>query len=112
MSEFKYVRSPQSEVWCTKSDEIWGLMSDVCPKTSCLNYVQSLKYYVGYVCSKPGVQKPKSKVQSMSKVQNPGLKLKSEVCQLSKSETEVQSLTPINSKFEVESLKSEVESLS
>ena len=40
----------------------------------------------------------------MSKVQNPSLKPKSEVCQLSKSETEVQS----RPKFEVESLKSKV----
>ena len=45
-----------------------------------------------YVCSKPGVQKPKSEVQSMSKVQNASLKPKSEVRQL--SETEVQSLMP------------------
>ena len=38
--------------------------------------------------------KKKSEVQSMSKVQNLSLKPKSEVCQLPKSETEVQSLTP------------------
>ena len=43
----------------------------------------------------------------MSKVQNPSLKPKSDVCQLSKSETEVQSLTP-----KIRSLKFEVESLS
>ena len=37
----------------------------------------------------------------MSKVQDPSLKPKSEVCQLSKSETEVQSLTPQNLKLKV-----------
>ena len=60
-------------------------MADVCPKTV---WIMSQVY----VCSKPGVQKLKSEVQSISKVQNLGLKPKSEVCQL--SETEVQSLTP------------------
>ena len=53
----KYVRSPQSEVWklmskfhtevwCTMSDEIWSLMSDVCPKTVWIIQIQSMKYYV------------------------------------------------------------------
>ena len=86
-------------------------MSDVCPK---IVWIMSKVWSTTYVCSKSGVQKPKSEVQStgMSKVQNPSLKLNSEVCQLSKSETEVQSLTHKILKFEVESLKSEVESLS
>ena len=35
-------------------------------------------YCTTYVCSKPGVQKQKSEVQTMSKVQNPSLKPKSE----------------------------------
>ena len=85
------VQSPQSKVWCTKSDEIWSLMSDVCPKTV---WIMSKIWSPTYVCSKPGVQ-------------NPYLKPKSEVCQLSKSETEVQRLTP-----KIWSWKSEVESLS
>ena len=85
------VLSPQSEVWCTKSDKIWSLMSDVHAKTV---WIMSKVWSTTYVCWKPGVQKRKSEVQSMSKVQNPSLKPKSEVCQLSKSETEVQSLTP------------------
>ena len=79
-------------IWCTKSDEIRSLMSDVCPKTV---WIMSKIWSTTYICSKPGVQKPKSEVQSMSEVQNPSLKPKSEVC---KSETEVQILAP---KFEV-----------
>ena len=75
------VLSPQSEIGrCPTSVR---KLSELCPKSEVL-----------HVCSKPGVQKPKSDVQSMSKVQNPSLKPKSEVCQLFKSETEVQSLTP------------------
>ena len=70
------VLSQQSEVWCMKSDEIWSLMSDVSPKTV---WIKSKVWSTTYVCSKPGVQKRKSEVQSMSKVQNPSLKPKSEV---------------------------------
>ena len=72
--------------------EVWrNLNLDVrCLSENCLNYVQSLKYYVCLF----KIWSPKTKVQSMSKVQNPSLKPKSEVSQLSKSETEVQSLTP------------------
>ena len=79
-------------------------MSDTCPKTV---WIMSKVWSTTYVCLKPGVQKPKSEVQSMSKVQNPSLKPKSEFCELSKSETEVQSPTP-----KIRSWKSEVESLS
>ena len=85
------VHNPKSENWCLKSTiqslmyEVWRYLKFDVRRLSenCLNYVQSLKYYV-YVCSKPGVQKPKSEVQSMFKVQNPSLKPKSEVCRLSK----------------------------
>ena len=66
-------------------------MSDVCPKTV---WIMSKVWSTTYVCSKPRVQKLKSEVHSMSKVHNPSLKPKSEVCQLSKSKTEVQSQTP------------------
>ena len=79
-------------------------MSDVCPKTV---WIMSKVWSTTYLCSKPGVQNQKSEVQSMSKVQNPSLKPKSEVCQLSKSETEVHSLA-----LKIWSWKSEDESLS
>ena len=81
-------------------------MSDVCPKTV---WIMSKVWSTTYVCSKPGVQKLKSEVQSMSKVQNPSLKPKSEVCQLSKVWNQSPESNAQNSKFEVESLKSEVE---
>ena len=107
------VHNPKSENCCLKSTigslmyEVWrNLKFDVRRLSeNCLDY--SKVWSTTYVYSKPGVQKPKSEVQSrpMSKVQNPSPKPKFEVCQLSKSETEVQSLTP---KFEVESLKSKV----
>ena len=111
-SEVGYVRSSQSEVWKLMS-KVHNGKSDVrsltkskvwCPITV---WIMSKVWSTMYVCSKPGVQKPKSEVQSMSKVQNPSLKPKSEVSQLSKSETEVQSLTP-----KICSWKSKVESLS
>ena len=105
----KYVRSPQSEVWklvskvhnwtsdvrsLTKS-EVWcpksvQKLSELCPKSEVLRmFVQNLE-------SKKQILK--SKVCPKSE---------SEICQLSKSETEVQSLTP-----KIWSWKSEVESLS
>ena len=101
----KYVRSPQSEVWKLMS-KVHNLKSDVRSLTKSVWFMSKV-WSAMYVCSKPEVQKPKSEVQSMSKVQNPSLKPKSEVCQLSKSESEVQSLTN-----KIWSWKSEVESLS
>ena len=93
------VQSPQSEVWCTKSDEIRSLMSDVCPKTV---WIMSKVWSTTYVCSKPGVQKLKSEVQ------NPNLKLQSEVCQLFEVWNRSPESNAKNSKFEVENLKSKV----
>ena len=104
----KYVRSTQSEVWKLMS-QVHNRKSDVRSLTKSEAWCPTSMRKLSELCpkSEPGVQKRRSEVQSMSKVQNPSLKPKSEVCQLSKSETEVQSLTP-----KIWSWKSEVESLS
>ena len=103
------VHNPKSENWCLKST-IGSLMYEVRQNLkfdvrrlseNCLNYVQSLKYYVCLFKT----WSPKTKVWSPKNVQNPCLKPKSEVYQLSKSETESNAQ---NLKLEVESLKSKV----
>ena len=108
----KYVRSPQFEVWklmskvhnwkswCTKSDEILSLMSDVCPKTV---WIMSKVWSTTYVCSKPEVQKTKSEVQSMSKIRVWNQSLKSVSCLILKPKTNDQNL-----KLEIKSLKLKV----
>ena len=72
----KYVRSPQSEVWKLMS-KVHNLKSDVRSLTKSVWFMSKV-WSAMYVCSKPEVQKPKSEVQSMSKVQNLSLKPKSE----------------------------------
>ena len=87
------VHNTKSENWCLKST-IGSLMYEVWP---------NLKFdgrKLSELC-------PKSEVQSMSKIRVWNQSLKSVSCMLSKSETEVQSLTP-----KILSWKSEVESLS
>ena len=79
----------KSEVWCPTSVR---KLSELCPR---------LKYYVCLFKT----WSPKTKVWSPKYVQNPSLKPKSEVYQLSKSETESNAQ---NLKLEVESLKSKV----
>ena len=80
------VHNPKSENWSSKStigslmyEVWWNLKFDVRRLSeNWLNFVQSLKYNVCLF-----------KTWSPKYVQNPSLKPKSEVCQLSKSETEV-----------------------
>ena len=95
------VHNTKSENWCLKST-IGSLMYEVRRNLkfdvrrlseNCLNYVQSLNYYVCLFKT----WSPKTKVWSPKYAQSPK----------SESETEVQSLTP-----KIRSLKSEVESLS
>ena len=119
IQRLKYIRSPQSKVWKLMSkvhnrkfdvrsrtkSEVWWPTSVRSLKTV---WIMSKVWSTMYVCSKSGVRKPKSEVQSLSEVQNPSLKPKSEVCQLSEVWSRSPESNAQNSKSAVESLKSEV----